>query len=121
LGSHRPSNPLPVDARELLDAQGLADWLGCSRSQVSQMQKEGSIPAPITFRLTPRWRRRELMAWIESGCPDPDRWKWEPAQVVKLSVLRDVLLREGVALREELNAAEAKLARGETMTMCRAG
>lgn len=117
MSDHRPAAPLPVDRRELLDAQDVADLFGCSRSMVVKMQREGSIPEPIEFRNVPRWRRRELVAWVDSGCPDPDRFTWRPAQAVRLSVLRDVLLKESVAIQEEIRAAEAKLARGETMTM----
>lgn len=114
---HRPANPLPVDRRELLDAQALGDLLACSRSLVLEMARAGTIPAPVEFHRGTRWRRREIVDWLASGLPHADRWTWRPAQVVKLADLRDLLLRQAAAISDELRAAEAKLARGETMTM----
>lgn len=116
---HRNPAPLPVDRRELLDAAALADLFACSRSQILQMDKEGSLPASVLFRSVPRWRRREIVDWVASGLPHRDEWKWAPAAAIKLRVYRDALLKEATAIQEEIHAAEARLARGESMTMVR--
>jgi predicted DNA-binding transcriptional regulator AlpA len=37
-----------------------------------------AIPAPVRIKGTVRWRRQELLDWIEAGCPPQSKWRWFP-------------------------------------------
>lgn len=38
----------------------------------------GEFPEPVRIGKTaaPRWRVKELDAWVDSGCPEIDSWDW---------------------------------------------
>ena len=57
---------------ELLDDAESAHLCGISRRSVRRLTSAGDFPQPIKMaglRAT-RWRRSDLMAWIEAGCPE---------------------------------------------------
>jgi predicted DNA-binding transcriptional regulator AlpA len=76
----RPAVPVeaPPAATEpalLLSARQAAQLCGVSAATWHHMIAAGRAPAPV--RLSPgcvRWRRTELVAWIEAGCPDRRAW-----------------------------------------------
>ena len=59
----------------LMDARGAARLVGVSTRTWWAFHSAGRTPLPIRLgcRCT-RWRRAELIAWIEAGCPARDRW-----------------------------------------------
>ena len=54
---------------ELLDAQSVAKFCGCSARTVRRLADAGRMPRPIKLGSLVRWRRSELADWIASGCP----------------------------------------------------
>ena len=38
----------------------------------------GKIPTPIHIGRKLFWRRDELLAWIDAGCPDRENWIFRP-------------------------------------------
>lgn len=54
---------------ELLKVKQVADFLGVSVRQVWNLRTEKLLPQPVRLGRSSRWRRSELLAWIDSGCP----------------------------------------------------
>jgi len=64
----------------LLDATQASKLLGVSRATFWTYHSAGKVPLPI--RLSPRvvkWRRAELEAWVQAGCPRRAMWHYPPA------------------------------------------
>lgn len=54
-----------------------AALLGMSRATFWKLHSNGKVPLPIRFSdRVVRWRRKELEAWVNAGCPPRDAWKW---------------------------------------------
>lgn len=59
---------------ELLTAPQAAELLSIGQRTIARWSAEGRAPSPL--KLTPgrrgalRYRRADLMAWIDAGCPD---------------------------------------------------
>ena len=54
---------------ELLDVRAVALLLGgCSARHVYRLSDGGRMPRPLKLGTLLRWRRGELMNWIEGGC-----------------------------------------------------
>ena len=64
---------------ELLTGPGVAKLLNISLSEFHKLRKVGRMPLPLRFCRSPRWRRRELLAWIDAGMPHNSSWKWQKA------------------------------------------
>lgn len=54
---------------ELLDVATVAKFCGCSARTVRRLSDAGRMPPPIRLGSLVRWRRAELEAWIDAGCP----------------------------------------------------
>jgi len=55
---------------ELLDVRTVAVLLGgCSTRHVRRLADAGRMPKPIKLGALVRWRRTEVQAWIDTGCP----------------------------------------------------
>ncbi|MCA9251801.1 MAG: helix-turn-helix domain-containing protein [Phycisphaerales bacterium] len=54
---------------EMLEVKNVAALLGCSPRHVNRMSRTGRIPRPLKLGTLVRWRRSELLAWIDDGCP----------------------------------------------------
>ncbi len=55
---------------QLLDVKAVAALLGdCSTRHVYRLVDAGRMPSPVRLGALVRWRRTELMAWVENGCP----------------------------------------------------
>ncbi len=67
----------PVEVMVLSDAQA-AGLLGCSRSHFRNMNRLGLCPAPVKLGRLSRWRRAELIAWVNAATPPRHRWNWRP-------------------------------------------
>jgi predicted DNA-binding transcriptional regulator AlpA len=57
----------------LVTASEAARLCGVSRAKWFQMTSAGDCPRPVNLGIRcPRWRRHELIAWCEAGCPRGD-------------------------------------------------
>ena len=74
------ADPTPAtmpDALALADHEAAA-LLGCSRSHFRNMDRLGMIPAPVRLGRSTKWRRDELIDWLNANCPPRHRWNWRP-------------------------------------------
>jgi excisionase family DNA binding protein len=63
-------DPRPDVSAQLLEVKAVAFLLGgCSRRHVVRLADAGRMPRPIRLGSLVRWRRAELEAWIDAGCP----------------------------------------------------
>ncbi|MCA9109371.1 MAG: helix-turn-helix domain-containing protein [Planctomycetaceae bacterium] len=54
---------------ELLNVRQVAEILGCSARHVYRLSDAGKMPAPVRLGTLIRWRRAEVLSWLEDGCP----------------------------------------------------
>jgi len=54
---------------ELLDVQAVAKLLNCSPRTVYRLTDAGRMPRTVKLGALVRWRRAELTAWLDAGCP----------------------------------------------------
>ena len=47
---------------------------GVSRASWHRLRAAGKIPTPIKLGRAVRWRRAEVVAWIDAGCPEARTW-----------------------------------------------
>lgn len=69
----RPVKPelRPVVPAELLNVKDVAALLGgCSPRHIYRLADAGRMPPAIKLGFLVRWRRAELQAWIDMGCPN---------------------------------------------------
>lgn len=50
---------------ELMKAREVAALLGFGVATIWRYAKDGSIPSPIRIAGTTRWRRSEILAWLD--------------------------------------------------------
>jgi len=43
----------------------VADWAGVSTRQIEILTKAGAFPDPVRIGTRPRWRRSDLLAWLD--------------------------------------------------------
>jgi excisionase family DNA binding protein len=60
---------------ELLTARQAAELLNVGYSRIYTMRSSGLIPLSIRFGRSTRWNRRELLDWIQEGCPPLQKWE----------------------------------------------
>lgn len=59
----------PAVNAELLDVRAVALLLGgCSTRHVYRLSDAGRMPKPIKLGSLVRWRRAEVMSWIDTDC-----------------------------------------------------
>jgi predicted DNA-binding transcriptional regulator AlpA len=66
---------IPAPAPLLVDAREAAALCGVGKSLWWSLTAQGRTPAKVRLGRCTRWNRRELLAWIEAGCPCRDRWE----------------------------------------------
>lgn len=66
---HSETNCLLVDALEA------SELLGISRAHFYRMHNAGRIPLPIRLGGSVRWRVSELVAWVNAGMPNRQKWQ----------------------------------------------
>lgn len=54
---------------ELLDVDAVAGLLNCSSRHVYRLSDAGKLPRPRKIGALCRWSRREIVEWIDAGCP----------------------------------------------------
>jgi len=76
-----PSIPTPLDAAggiqaELLTTRQAAELCGCGERTFWAWSRSGLAPAPVKIgcglRPAVRFKRAELLRWIQDGCPRTD-------------------------------------------------
>lgn len=72
IGRHAGPDP------ELLAAFAASRLCGMGQEAWMQCYRKGLVPRPVTISRRLFWRRRELLRWIEAGCPA--RKEWEAAE-----------------------------------------
>jgi excisionase family DNA binding protein len=60
----------------LITLDELARMMGVSKRTIARRSADGSIPRPVRIGGATRWRRHEVEAWIDAGCPSPSRWQY---------------------------------------------
>ena len=58
-----------------MPAKEAAQLLGISERHLWALNSSGRLPQPVRLGRSVRWRRQELLAWLEAGCPSRDRWE----------------------------------------------
>lgn len=58
----------------LLTSEQAAAICGMSRAAWYKRLSSGQVPRPVKIGNLSRWRKCELAAWIEAGCPSRDKW-----------------------------------------------
>lgn len=73
-----------ADAPEplLWTAEDVARELRVSLRTIRRLDAEGKLPRPIQIGRAVRWRRLEVLAWVDDGCPARAHWKWKPEKLV---------------------------------------
>ena len=56
-------------AAALLDVRAVAQLLACSQRHVLRQADAGKMPLGLKIGALRRWRRAELLEWLERGCP----------------------------------------------------
>ena len=56
----------------LIDIRKLAVLLNRSVASQERDQSAGRLPKPVRLGGSRQWRRAEIVAWVEAGCPVPD-------------------------------------------------
>lgn len=60
----------PAFPAEMLSVRDVAALLGgCSTRHVYRLADAGRMPHPFKLGALVRWRRTEVLNWIEAGCP----------------------------------------------------
>lgn len=52
------------------DVDAIAELLGCSSRHVRRLADSGAMPRPIHIGRLVRWRKTEVDAWLNAGCPN---------------------------------------------------
>ncbi len=53
----------------MMTADELAETLCVSKRQVWRLKAKGDIPKPVNIGRSVRWRRSDILEWIDAGCP----------------------------------------------------
>ena len=53
----------------LVDVEAVAAMLSCSARHIYRLAEAGQLPRPVRLGALVRWKRGELEAWVEEGCP----------------------------------------------------
>lgn len=61
---------------EALDAPAAGRLLGISGRHLYRLTDSGDAPPPRRLGRSVRWSRRELLAWLDAGCPSPRKTGW---------------------------------------------
>lgn len=112
---------IPIRERELCTAGELGTLLNMGRTQFAKFRKSGRLLNPIESFDAPRWRVREVLAWVDAGCPDVSDWKWPRAVTMELERYRALLSQQLVQIQDGISAAAAAEKAGATMVEIRRG
>ena len=74
-----PSSPIDECSppeRLLLTAGEAAAMLCVSERHFRALYASGRVPRAVHLGRSTRWRRKELVAWTDAGCPPRDKWSF---------------------------------------------
>ena len=57
-----------VPRQALLKKAETAEMIGCSIRHLEHMTNKGQMPRPVRLGTAPRYRRDEILRWIDNGC-----------------------------------------------------
>jgi predicted DNA-binding transcriptional regulator AlpA len=60
---------------EAISAKDAAALLGIGESTFWRMHAAGKVPRPVKLAGSVRWRRRELLGWLQAGAPSRAEWE----------------------------------------------
>jgi predicted DNA-binding transcriptional regulator AlpA len=63
-----------TDNALLIPDTAAAALAGVSRSHWHALRAAGKLPPSVKLGRAVRWRRDEIIAWINAGCPDAKVW-----------------------------------------------
>ncbi len=58
-----------VELRPLIDVREVSGMLGVTPRTIWRLRDLGKMPMPVKIGGSVRWRRMEILSWIEQGCP----------------------------------------------------
>lgn len=107
----------------LMGLQEVAEMIGCSGRNVHYLRKSGRMPKPIKIGRLARWKRTDMVAWIDGGCGKcaDVHAPWRniltetllPVAGVSSWMIRDLIVESGFKtigqLSDELGAAVFRL------------
>ena len=64
--SEMNKRPTPFGSAALVDADEIAQFLGCSPKHVRRMAERGQFPKPVKVGRLKRWPREAIEEWIDS-------------------------------------------------------
>jgi predicted DNA-binding transcriptional regulator AlpA len=70
----KPTPDEPVPAPVLITDREAARLCGISRASWHRLRAAGRLPPVVRLGRSCRWRRAELLAWVDAGCPDSRVW-----------------------------------------------
>lgn len=56
----------------MMTADEIATCLGISSRTVWRLKAKGDLPKPVKLGRAVRWRKSDILQWIEQGCPASD-------------------------------------------------
>jgi excisionase family DNA binding protein len=56
----------------MMTADEIADCLQVSTRTIWRLKAKGDLPKSVNVGRAVRWRRSDILAWIEQGCPASD-------------------------------------------------
>jgi predicted DNA-binding transcriptional regulator AlpA len=59
----------------LIDLRVLATLLDRSEASLERDLPAGRLPAPVWLGGSRKWRRKEIEAWVDAGCPTQAEWE----------------------------------------------
>jgi len=68
-------NDPAADTAVLLTAADVAGLLAITVRHVRALDASGRLPRPIRLGRAVRWRRDELLRWLDAGAPSRDKWE----------------------------------------------
>jgi len=74
---------VPDTAGLLIDAKVMAELLSISSRTLYRLDDMQAIPQPVRLGRLIRWRLAEVIAWIDSGCPQRRSWTYPPVETKK--------------------------------------
>lgn len=68
-----------VDKR-LIGVRNLCEMLDVARTTIYRLKDSGRLPQPLKLGGSVKWRKDEIDAWVDAGCPPVTKWNWEGGQ-----------------------------------------
>lgn len=73
---------------ELVDVDGLAALLSCSKRHAARLDVAGKVPMGVKLGRCKRWIVQEVREWVAAGCPNRTTWEVIKTGSPKLRIAR---------------------------------